>query len=71
MLILLNTLTTNGGEKMPAILIKDFPKDLHHKAKIQAALEEISLKDLITKSVTEYLKRAGVPEMQADQRKEG
>lgn len=55
---------------MPAILIKDFPKDLHHKAKVQAALEEISLKDLITKSITEYLKRAGVPEMEADRKEE-
>jgi hypothetical protein len=56
---------------MPAILIKDFPKDLHHKAKIQAAIEEISLRDLITKSVAEYLRRAGVPEMETDKRKEG
>jgi hypothetical protein len=54
---------------MPAILIRDFPKDLHHTARIQAAVEGISLKELFTRAVRDYLKRAGA-EMQADQRKE-
>jgi predicted HicB family RNase H-like nuclease len=52
---------------MASMFIKDFPKDLHRTAKIQAAVEGVSLKDLVVKSLTEYLKRAG---MEADQRKE-
>lgn len=59
------------GEDMPAIFIRDFPEDLHHNAKIQAAVESITLKNLIAKALREYLKRAGVPEMEADRRKEG
>ena len=38
--------------------IKDFPNDLHRKAKIQAAIEGTTLKGLIIKALTEYLKRA-------------
>jgi predicted HicB family RNase H-like nuclease len=37
--------------------IKDFPQDLHREGKIQAAVEGISLKALIIKALTEYLKR--------------
>jgi len=37
------------------LAIRNFPRDLHHKAKIQAAVEGISLKDLFIKSLTEYL----------------
>jgi predicted HicB family RNase H-like nuclease len=38
--------------------IKDFPDKLHKQAKIQAAIEGTTLKDLIIKALTEYLKRA-------------
>jgi predicted HicB family RNase H-like nuclease len=38
--------------------IADFPEDLHHRAKIQAAIEKTSLKGLIIKALTEYLERA-------------
>jgi len=38
--------------------IKDFPDDLHREAKIQAAIEGTSLKAIIIKALTEYLKRA-------------
>lgn len=38
--------------------IKDFPDDLHREAKIQAAVEGTTLKGLIIKALTEYLKRA-------------
>ena len=55
---------------MPAVLIKDFPDDLHYPLKIQAAVEQTTVKGLILKAVHEYLVRAGVP-MEADQRKEG
>jgi predicted HicB family RNase H-like nuclease len=37
--------------------IKAFPDDLHREAKIQAAIEGTTLKDLIIKALTEYLKK--------------
>ena len=37
--------------------IRNFPDKLHRKAKIQAAVEGTSLKGLIIKALTEYLKR--------------
>ena len=37
--------------------IKDFPKDLHWEAKIQAAVEGITLKALMIKALREYLKK--------------
>jgi len=45
---------------MVSVNIRDFPEDLHHKAKIQAAVEKITLKELMIKALTEYLKRKGV-----------
>jgi predicted HicB family RNase H-like nuclease len=36
-----------------------FPDDLHKKAKLRAVEEEITLKDLIIRAVTEYLKKGG------------
>jgi len=46
-----------GGLRGMAILnIKDFPDDLHRKAKAEAALMGISLKELIIRAITEYLK---------------
>ena len=44
-------------ERMTIINIKDFPEDLHRKAKAEAALEGISLKALIIKAMEEYLKK--------------
>ena len=41
---------------MATIFIRDFPEDLHRGAKVQAAIEGISLKELIEKSLREYLK---------------
>ena len=46
-----------GGDTVN-VNIKDFPQDLHRKAKIQAAMEGITLKALIIKALTEYLKKA-------------
>jgi predicted HicB family RNase H-like nuclease len=37
--------------------VKDFPDDLHRRAKAEAALMGISLKELIIKAITEYLKK--------------
>ena len=42
---------------MTIINIKEFPDDLHRKAKAAAALEGISLKALIIKAIEEYLKK--------------
>jgi predicted HicB family RNase H-like nuclease len=38
------------------IIIKNFPEDLHRKAKAKAALEGITLKALIIKLLERYLK---------------
>jgi len=43
---------------MTTIFMRDFPKDLHHEAKVQAAIEGISLKALVEKALKEYLKTA-------------
>jgi predicted HicB family RNase H-like nuclease len=43
---------------MTTINIKDFPDDLHRKAKAEAALMGISLKELIIRAITEYLKKS-------------
>jgi predicted HicB family RNase H-like nuclease len=41
-----------------AVLIRDFPEDLHKRARLQAVTEGTSLKGLILKAVAEYLKKA-------------
>ena len=38
------------------VIIKNFPEDLHRKAKAKAALEGITLKALIIKLLERYLK---------------
>jgi hypothetical protein len=43
--------------RMAFLNIKDFPDDLHRKAKSEAALEGISLKAFIIKALEEYLKK--------------
>lgn len=42
---------------MAFLNIKDFPDDLHRKAKSEAALMGISLKELIIRALTEYLEK--------------
>jgi len=42
---------------MAFLNIKDFPDDLHRKAKSEAALEGISLKALMIRALEEYLKK--------------
>ena len=44
---------------MVSVNLRDFPEELHHKAKIQAAVERITLKDLLIKAITEYLEKKG------------
>jgi hypothetical protein len=41
---------------MAILNIKDFPDTLHREAKAQAALEGISMKELIINVLTDYLK---------------
>ena len=41
---------------MSTINLRDFPEDLHRLAKSEAALMGISLKELIIRVLTEYLK---------------
>ena len=49
-----------GGEKLMVLNVKDFPEDLHRKAKAEAALMGISLKELIIRAITEYLKKSKI-----------
>jgi len=44
---------------MATVYLRDFPQDLHRKAKAEAALMGISLKELIIRALTEYLKKKG------------
>ena len=43
---------------MKSFNLKDFPEDLHRKAKARAAMMGISLKELIIRAITEYIKKA-------------
>jgi plasmid stability protein len=43
---------------MAMIYLKDFPDDLHHRMKVQAALERTTMKDLIIRLLEEYLDKA-------------
>jgi predicted HicB family RNase H-like nuclease len=45
------------AETIQMVGIRNFPVNLHRRAKIQAVTEGISLKDLFIKAVTEYLER--------------
>lgn len=42
---------------MAILNIKGFPDDLHRKSKAEAALMGISLKELIIRALTEFLKK--------------
>ena len=44
---------------MATVYLRQFPEDLHRKAKSEAALTGISLKELIIRALTEYLKKKG------------
>jgi predicted HicB family RNase H-like nuclease len=43
---------------MKTMTLKDFPEDLHRKAKSKAALMGISLREKIIRTITEYIKKA-------------
>ena len=40
---------------MGTLSLKDFPKELHREAKSRAALEGITLRDLVVRAVSKYL----------------
>jgi predicted HicB family RNase H-like nuclease len=41
------------------INLRDVPEDFHRRAKVQAAKEGVSLKELIMRVLTEYLEKQG------------
>jgi predicted HicB family RNase H-like nuclease len=43
---------------MATLFVRDFPEDLHKKAKMQALEEDMTLGQLIIKALSEYLARA-------------
>ncbi len=55
--ILITTLSNGGGDTVATIYIRSFPEGLHRKAKAEAALMGISLKELIIRALEEYLKK--------------
>jgi predicted HicB family RNase H-like nuclease len=42
---------------MKIINLKDFPEDLHRRAKAKAAMRGISLRELIIRTITEFIER--------------
>ena len=44
---------------MATIYLRDFDEKLHRKAKVKAAEEGITLKELIKRALIEYLKKKG------------
>jgi len=41
------------------VMMKKFPEDLHYRAKVQAAREAITMKELFIKAVEQYLEKVG------------
>jgi len=51
-------MTDQGQQELfKQILVPDCPEELHRQVKIQAAVEGIPLKELVKKSLREYLER--------------
>jgi predicted HicB family RNase H-like nuclease len=44
---------------MATVYMRDFPNDLHKRAKMQAVREETTLKEIVIRALTEYLERKG------------
>ena len=43
---------------MEALYVRNFPDDLHKRARLQAVKEDSTLRELIIKALEEYLARA-------------
>jgi len=39
-------------------MVRNFPKTLHRRIKVKAAQQEITMKELVIRALTEYLKKA-------------
>jgi hypothetical protein len=46
-----------GGDSMVVINMRDFPEDLHREAKVRAALDGVTMKEVIIRALTEYLRK--------------
>lgn len=46
--------------KVKVINLKDVPEELHRRLKMQAAAESTTLRELILRVLSEYLKKKGV-----------
>lgn len=46
---------------MLSVNIRDFPEELHHKAKIRAATEKITHRELVIRAIAEYVKKPVEP----------
>jgi len=40
-------------------MLRDVPEDLHRRAKAKAAMEGITLKELVLRAITEYVEKGG------------
>ena len=40
-------------------MLRDVPDDLHRRAKARAAMEGITLKELVLRAITEYVEKGG------------
>ena len=47
------------AKQLKVIQMRNFPADLHKRAKIQAAKEETTLKQIIINVLEQYLKKVG------------
>jgi len=48
-----------GDNVVKAIIIRNFPEDLHMRAKLQAVKERTTLKEIVIKALEQYLKKVG------------
>ena len=46
-----------GGDKVAVMNLRDFPEELQRRAKAAAAMQGITLKQLVVKALEEYLKK--------------
>ena len=44
-------------KKLSVMNIRKFPEELQHRAKVQAMIERITLRDLVIKALEQYLKK--------------
>lgn len=42
---------------MVVLNLRDFPEDIHREAKIRAAMDGVSMKEIIIRALAEYLKK--------------